>query len=325
MQTQMNNNFNEIFEVMKSYKTVLIATHTSPDGDAVASATALSLGLKKIGIESKIITEEIDERYNIIPYDKADLIIIDEESCNDLECDLFISVDCGAKDRFVSLYNLFDNAKATINIDHHQSNNYYADFNYVDVNSSSTSQIVFLFLEQFNLLDKDIATAIDAGIIFDSGGFMYSKTSKETFEIAAKLLDYDIPHTEIYRRIIHSKTIDQNRATSFILSNMAITEDGIGCLAMNYEDFKSNGIPVEGFDGCVVHLSNTVGVNVCFTAFEKKKGITKVSLRAHDFDVNKVAATFGGGGHVLAAGCALQMNARDAAKLIIEEIQKYER
>ncbi len=321
----MNNNFNEIFEVMKSYENILIATHTSPDGDAVASATALSLGLKKIGIKSKIITEKIDEKYNIIPYDKVDLLIIDEIACEDLQCDLFISVDCGSKDRFVALYNLFDNAKATINLDHHQSNDYYADYNFVDVNSSSTAQIIFLFLEQFNLLDKDIAQSIDAGIIFDSGGFMYSKTSSVTFEIASKLLKFDIPHTEIYRRIIHSKTIDQNRATAFILSNMAITEDDIGCLAMNYEDFESNGIPVEGFDGSVVHLSNTLGINVCFTAFEKKKGITKVSLRAHNFDVNKVAAVFGGGGHTLAAGCALQMNARDAAKLIIEEIQKYER
>ncbi len=321
----MNNNFNEIFEVMKSHKNILIATHTSPDGDAVASATALSLGLKKLGIESKIITEQIDEKYNVIPYDKTELVILDEVSCEDLECDLFISVDCGSKDRFVALYDLFDNAKATINIDHHQSNDYFADYNYVDVNASSTAQIVFLFLEQFNLLDKDIAIAIDAGIIFDSGGFMYSKTSKETFEIASKLMEFDIPHTEIYRRIIHSKTIDQNRATAFILSNMAITEDGIGCLAMNYEDFESNGIPIEGFDGSVVHLTNTMGINVCFTAFEKKKGVTKVSLRAHDFDVNRVAAAFGGGGHILAAGCKLEMNARDAAKLIIEEIKKYER
>ncbi len=319
----MNNNFNEIFEVMKSHQNILIATHTSPDGDAVASATALSLGLKKIGIESKIITEEIDEKYNVIPYEKTELIIVDEVFNPTLECDLFISVDCGSKDRFVALYDLFDNAKTTINIDHHQSNDYFADYNYVDVNSSSTAQIIFLFLEQFNLIDKDIAISIDAGIIFDSGGFMYSKTSKTTFEVASKLLAFDIPHTEIYRRIIHSKTIDQNRATAFILSNMAITEDGIGCLAMNYEDFESNGIPIEGFDGSVVHLSNTLGINVCFTAFEKKKGVTKVSLRAHDFDVNRVAATFGGGGHILAAGCKLEMNARDTAKLIIEEIRKW--
>ncbi len=313
-----NNTFCEIFDVMKSHKDIVIVTHTSPDGDAVASATALSLALKSLGIDATILTEEIDEKYSFMPYDKVKVV----HSVENLECDLFISVDCGDKDRFTEFVELFDNAKATLNFDHHITNDYYADYNYIDITASSTSQIIYLFLEEMKLLSADIATCIYAGIVFDTGGFMHDKTSKVTFEIAGKLLDFGIPHTEIYRSIMYSRTLEQNKATGYVLGNMEILENGVAYLAISYDDFIKSGIPVEAFDSSVNNLINTRNVDVAFTAFEKKQGATKVSLRAHKFDVNKVASAFGGGGHILASGCLIREGAYKSKELILEEIKR---
>ncbi len=267
-----NNNFHEILQVVKSHENVVIVTHTSPDGDAVASATALSLGLKILGVNSTVLTETIDQKYDIIPYQNLTIVDIEDGSFNDLKCDLFISVDCGAKDRFTEVISLFDNAKTTINIDHHVSNKYYADYNYVDVKASSTAQIIFKLLESDNLLSKDIASAIYAGIVFDSGGFMHSTTTRETFEIASKILNFDIDHTKVYREIMYSRTLEQNRAIAYVLGNMKFIEHGVCYLTITYEDFLKCGIPNEAFDSSVNHLINTKGFKVAFTAFEKKQG-----------------------------------------------------
>ncbi len=317
-----NNNFTDIFQMIKSHENIVIVTHTSPDGDAVAAATALSLGLKTLGIKTTILTEKIEDKYDIIPYQNLNVVNIEEGTFNELKCDLFISVDCGATDRFTEVIELFNNAKNTINIDHHVSNNYYADINYVDIESSSTSQIMFKFLEEFNVLSKDICTAIYAGIIYDTGGFMHSCTSQETFNIASKLLSFDIQHTEIYKRIMYTRTLEQNRAISYVLGNMKLLENGVCYLTIPYQEFKKCGIPTEAFDSSVNNLINTKGVTIAFTAFEKKQGITKISLRAQNTDVNKIASAFGGGGHVLASGCAIKVGAEDATKMILEEINK---
>ncbi len=194
-----NNNFTDIFQMIKSHENIIIVTHTSPDGDAVAAATALSLGLKILGVSTTILTEKIEDKYEIIPYQNLNVVDIEDGTFKDLKCDLFISVDCGATDRFTEVIELYNNAKNTINIDHHVSNNYYANLNYVDVKSSSTSQIIFKFLEELNVLSKDICTAIYAGIVYDTGGFMHSCTTQETFNIASKILSYDIEHTEILK------------------------------------------------------------------------------------------------------------------------------
>ncbi len=317
-----NNSFEEIFQAIKSHENIVIVTHTSPDGDAVAAAAALSIGLKNMGINSTILTEKIEDKYDIIPYQNLNVVNIEEGTFHDLKCDLFISVDCGAMDRFTEVVGLFNNSKTTINIDHHISNNYFANFNYVDVKASSTSQIMFKFLDEFNLLNKEICTAIYAGIVYDTGGFMHSCTTKETFKIASELLNFDIEHTEVYRRIMYSRTLEQNRAIAYVLGNMKLLDTGVCYLTITYEEFKNCGIPTDAFDSSVNHLINTKGVKLAFTAFEKKEGTTKISLRAHATDVNKIAAAFGGGGHILASGCAIKTDATEATRMILEEINK---
>lgn len=316
-----NNSFDDIFNVIKSKKNIVIVTHTSPDGDAVAAATALSMGLETLGISITILTEKIDNKYDIIPYNKVNVEYIEDNTFNDLKCDLFISVDCGDKNRFKDVVTLFDNAENTINIDHHMSNDYFAEYNYVSLNVSSTSEIMFSFLEQFNLLNENIATGLYAGIVFDTGGFMHSCTRQSTFIIASKLLGFGIDNTEIYRRIMYCKTLEENRATAYVLSNMILLENGICYLTINYKDFENIGLPTEAFNNTVNSLFNTNGVKIAFTAFEKKEGLTKISLRARNFNVNAIAAVFGGGGHRLASGCAIDKNATEATSLILKEIK----
>ncbi len=119
-----------------------------------------------------------------------------------------------------------------------------------------------------------------------------------------------------------ARTLEQNRAIAYVLGNMKFIEHGVCYLTITYEDFLNCGIPNEAFDSSVNHLINTKGVKVAFTAFEKKQGITKISLRAHDTDVNKIASAFSGGGHILASGCVINTGANTATKLVLEEINK---
>ena len=133
-----NNSFDEIMEWVLSAETIALAGHTNPDGDAIGACLALGGALEKAGKQVQVILEKYADKYQLIP--NGHLVCAAEDARLP---ELFLVLDCGDEGRLGDAAEIFQKAAKKINIDHHESNTYFAELNYVAAKASSTSEIVF--------------------------------------------------------------------------------------------------------------------------------------------------------------------------------------
>lgn len=297
---------------------ILILTHESPDGDAVGSSLGMYIALKNLKKEVDVVVDEYSKVFDFLPY----IDEIKKESSG--KYDLVIALDCASKSRLYDPKNEIDKCKMTISIDHHASNTYFADYNYVEGNSPAASQTVIKILKRLGTtLTKEIAECLIAGIITDTGGFRYETVNEETFGFAAKILELGVNISDIYIRVFQTKSKPQ-----FILSQIATSrlellyKDKIALTYITLADEKKCKALKGDHEGIVNVGQSIEGVEVSAFLRQCDKGF-KVSLRSNnEVDVSLIASAFGGGGHSNAAGCLLEENLEDAKKKIIKEIKK---
>ena len=193
---------------LQGVQTAAIAGHVRPDGDCVGSCLATYNYIKDNypQIQVDLYLEPIP---NIFKFLKRSEEIIHE--CTEHEpYDLFIAQDCGDTGRLGEAAQYFTAAKKTICIDHHISNQSFADENYIFPHASSASELVFELLDE-KKISREIAECIYVGIIHDTGVFQYSSTSAKTMNVAGRLMNMGIDFTEIVDKTFYTKTYQQNR------------------------------------------------------------------------------------------------------------------
>ena len=294
----------KIEEWLSGVKTIGISGHIRPDGDCVGSCMGLYLYLKKNypDIHATVFLEEIPEEYKIIPHTEEIRSVFPAE---EEPLDLFFALDCG-EERLGEARELFQNAKKTVNIDHHISNLGTGKINYIVPDASSTSELIF-DLTDSQKYDTGIAMALYMGIVTDTGVFKYSNTSPETMRKAGELLRFDFDHNELIDHVFYEKTWLQNLLLGRALIESILFMDDrciASCLTKRIMDFY-HAKPSDT-DGIVSQLHLTAGVECTIFMYEIKTQVFRVSLRSRGaVDVAKIAAVFGGGGHARAAGCTL--------------------
>ena len=300
--------------------TVAIGGHVRPDGDCVGSTLGLYQYIKKCfpNIHVDVYLEDIPESFkSMIPVSEEILHEIDSKKIYDL----FVALDCGDAGRLGFSAPLFENAKATVCIDHHVSNTSFADENYIVPDASSTSELVY------NLLDKEkitteIAECLYLGIVHDTGVFQYSCTSPETMEAAADLMRKGIRSNEIIDKTFYEKTYAQNQILGRALLESFLFMDGkciVSYITKKIMDF--HGVTPKDLEGIVSQLRVIKDVEVAILLYETAPQEYKVSLRATgDVDVSKVAGFFGGGGHKKAAGVTMKGTVHDIINNLAEQI-----
>jgi len=312
--------FTKLSEILEGVNSVGIAGHTNPDGDAIGSAMGIYNYLRKnyLKIDARVFLEEIPRKYKYI-YGTDDVISSDEE---DFAPDLFIAIDSSTIDRIGFAKKYFDSAKKTVAIDHHISNENYADENLVVANASSTCEVVFDLLD-VDKIDKEVAEALYTGIVTDSGVFKYSATSRHTMEVAGRLIDYGIDITEIIDGTFYRKTYAQNQFMGRILLESILLMDGkviLGYCTKKLMDFYN--VSKADMDGIVDQLRLTEGVEVAIFVYAMDDEEYKVSMRSvNEVDVSKIAVHFGGGGHVKAAGFSAKGRVHDIVNAITAQIE----
>lgn len=294
-----------ICEEAKGMMTIGISGHIRPDGDCVGAAMGLYLYLKKVCPESKVqvLLEKPADIFSCI----KDVEEIHTDFATDVESfDLFIVLDT-SKDRLGGAERYFAKARKTINIDHHISNKGCGDINYVVPQASSTSELVYHVMDDKSLLDVEIAKALYIGMMHDTGVFQYSNTSPDTLRIAAELISYGFDFTKLIDETFYEKTYIQNQILGRALLESILFMNGRCVVSMvdkKTMDFY-RAVPSD-LDGIVSQLRNTRGVECAIFMYQTDILEYKVSLRSNGkVDVAKVAAFFGGGGHVKAAGVTM--------------------
>lgn len=293
-----------ILEECKNAKTIGISGHVRPDGDCVGSCMGLYLYLKKTMPDAQIdvFLEKPAEIFSCIEGVEQ----INTEFVSDKQYDVFFALDC-EKARLGEAEKFFDNAKKTINVDHHVSNPGSGSLNYIVSTASSASELVYDLLEK-DKLDEAIAKAIYIGIIHDTGVFQYSNTAPKTLQVAAELIKYGFDFSKLIEETFYQKTYVQNQILGRALLESILFMDG-HCIVSSVDkrtmDFYS--VTSKDLDGIVNQLRNTTGVDCAVFMYEMGVLEYKVSLRSNEkVNVAKVAEYFGGGGHVRAAGCTMK-------------------
>ena len=314
----------DIFEEVKNAETIAIGGHVKPDGDCIGSVLGIYLYLKKRCPEK-----------TIIPYLQAPTLAF--RNCPAIEAinssfewkeakepDVFILMDT-IPSRLGDALPIFEKAKKTINIDHHISNAKGSGMvNYIDPDACAAALLAAKVID-WEYMDADIAALLYMGIAHDTGIFHFSNTTPETMRIVADLLEYDFDFSKLLDETFFEKSYKQNKLMSYMVLNSQLYFDGKVILsAIEAKDMESLDITVNDFSGVVNQLLITEGVESAILIYEKEPGVYKISLRAASdlVDVAKVSMTFGGGGHVRAAGVDISGSLQEIKEQLIAEVGK---
>ncbi len=311
-----------IYNEVKEAKTIGISGHIRPDGDCVGSAMGLYLYLSKVcpTANIQVFLEKPADIFNCIKnVDK-----IHTDFATDIDAfDVFIALD-SSKDRLGEAEKYFDAACKKINIDHHVSNTGCGDVNHIMPHASSASELVYDVIEDKEQLDVEIAKALYIGIIHDTGVLQYSNTAPSTLKAAAELISYGFDFSELIDKTFYEKTYVQNQILGRALLESILFMDGKCVISMiDKKTMNFYKVASSDLDGIVSQLRNTKDVECAIFMYQLGALEYKVSLRSNGkVDVAKVAAFFGGGGHVRAAGVTMQGTFHDIANNLSAQISK---
>lgn len=306
---------------LEGVQTVAIAGHVRPDGDCVGSCLATYNYIKDNypKIEVALYLQPIPNIFKFLS--RADEIM---HSCEeDKTYDLFIAQDCGDLKRLGDAAKYFETAKKTICVDHHVSNDNFADENYIFPYASSTSELVFGLIGEKSITKK-IAECIYVGMVHDTGVFQYSCTSAKTMEIAGKLMEMGIDFSKIVDETFYTKTFEQNQILGKALLNSRLLLDGkMIASVITMEEMRQYHVLPKHLDGIVNQLRVTKGVEAAVFLYENEDGSYKVSTRSNGLvNVAELAVKFGGGGHERAAGFSMEGTPEDLINKVAFEIEK---
>lgn len=310
----------DILEEIKKAEKIVILTHESPDGDAVGSSLAMKFILESMNKKPDVIITEYSRLFNFLPGSNE----IKQESIVK-NYDLAVSVDCADLKRLDNK-EYFENAKKTIVIDHHGSNQMYGDLNFVNPVSPACCEVLVEILHYFEIeISRDLGTCLLTGIITDTGGFRHRGVNPETFEFTADLIRLGIDVPTIYKKALSTKTKANFELTKIILNRMEFLEDGkVTFTYMDSKDEESVGAEPGDHEGLVEIGRDVEGVEVSIFIRQKENTNSyKVSMRSGDsVNVSDICMMFGGGGHPGAAGCLIQGNVEQVKNKITGEVRK---
>lgn len=300
---------------IKEAERIAISGHINPDGDCVGACLGLCAYILDLDPKKKvdILLEPISEKFRFLAY--ADHIM--QEKTEKEPYDLYFSLDCSDKERLGAFQEFFEEARFTICVDHHISNQGFGDLRFIDADASSTCEILYDILEE-KKISFDTAQCLYLGIVHDTGVFKHSNTTRKVMEIAGALIDKGVRPDFIIDETFYKKTYIQNQILGRALMESILLLDGrIIFSAIKKKDMDFYGIESGDLDGVIDQLRVTEGVECALFLYEKTEGQFKVSLRSNGkVDVRKIAEQFGGGGHVKAAGCTVEGNVRDIVNSI---------
>ena len=289
-------------ETLQGVKTAAILGHIRPDGDCIGSCLALYNYIETYypEIQAKVYLQDFMPEFLMLK--NADKIEhgVDE----DLVYDVCFSLDSADKERHGEFVKYFDAAKKTVGIDHHISNQGFADEHLILSDASATAEMMYELIGK-EQLTKEIAECIYLGMAHDTGVFQYSNASPKTFRAVADLLETGIDASRIVDETFYQKSYVQNQILGKTLQESVLHLDGkVISGVVTRKDMEHYGVTPKALDGIVSQLRYTRGVEVAVFLYELENESYKVSMRSNGkVNVSAIAGELGGGGHVKAAGC----------------------
>jgi phosphoesterase RecJ-like protein len=317
----------KILEIISKHEIFMISSHINPDGDSISSQLAFYSLLSDFGKKAYILNADpIPSRYNFLPYIDAyqtELDFGDQSNLNDVE--VAIILDCGNLNRIGDKVLAKIQPEWTIiNIDHHSSNDFFGNYNFVDVNASATAEIIFDFIkESGQRIGYDRAVCLYTGIVMDTGCFKFANTTAKAHRVVAQLIEEGVKPDKITELIYDIIPYRKAKLFSKVLETLKLSHDGkIAYVSITNEIYKQTQTEVADTEGFID------GIEVALLFRETEDDNIKVSLRSKSkldkqaIDVNQIAKEFDGGGHTEASGCVVSAPLDKAIDMVLQRILK---
>ena len=296
---------------------ILLTCHRNPDGDAIGSELALAELAGRIGVDAAIVNRDATPA-NLALLPGADRIVVADTLPEDFPdgFDLVVTVECPGLDR-AGLEGL---ARLPIlNIDHHPANPAYGVVNYLDETSPAVGEMVWRMYGEIGIVPTPAtATNLFTALSTDTGDFRYSNATEQAFRAAAEMVDSGAKPAMVAEMVHGHRSEASVRLLGEVLQSLRIESGGrLAVMTADEEAFRRAKARPEDTEEIVNIPRSIAGVEVVTFLKQFEPGIVRVSFRSRgDFDVRKIAAGFGGGGHRNAAGCTITGDLGDAERRV---------
>ena len=311
----------QIRELLASSERIILLSHHNPDGDTLGSMLALWHHLSPGRKVRMACSDPVPELYRFLP--GWEEVLTNEEALAKKETyDLAVAVDASDLGRLgPGGGELIARAQVVVSIDHHATGEPFGNPAWIDPDAAATGELVWALLR--DCLTEEIATALYTAIITDCGSFRYANTTAQTLTIAGKLVEAGADPHLIATRVFETRSFASLKLLERALGTLEVDGTGqLGWMELTEEMFQDTGATQEAGEGFVNYVRMIEGVRLAIL-FRENSGKVRVSLRSLDVDVGKLAATFGGGGHVRAAGCELAMPLADAKEQVLARAREF--
>jgi phosphoesterase RecJ-like protein len=303
---------------------VALACHVGPDGDALGSMLGLAIAASNAGKE---VVASFGSPFVVPPslsFLPAELLVAPQHFPESPE--LMVVLDVGSPDRIGELAASAGKAGTVLVVDHHVTNEGFGDIALVDPMAGATAELVYHILEILGWkITPEIALCLHAGIVTDTGRFMYQNTSPSTLRIGAALVEAGADPGTISRHVYEQVPFGFLKAASLALGRATLDEDlGVVATSITDDDLKSSGIDWVDIENLIDWLRLAVEADTAVLAKVHDDGRVKVSMRSRgDTDVGGLAASMGGGGHRLAAGFTVEDDPERVIEGVLGSVRDY--
>lgn len=311
-----------ILETIREHKTFCIVGHVRPDGDCVGSQLALAIALHNEGKRVTCWNEDpIPAKYKFLD---PDGLFQTPKPGKQFDC--VIATDCASFPRLGTAGKYSLDRKILINIDHHESNPRYGDINWVSAREPSCGELIFRLLKAAHWsITKPIADNLFAAVSTDTGSFQYPTTRPGTFHTGAELVTRGADLAKVCDEVYQSYPLSRARLLRHLYNKFKLADkDRIAYLWLRKKDFTRTGAETNDTEGLIDHIRAIKPVVVACVFEEMEPELTRISLRSKSpkVNVNEIAAQFGGGGHLAAAGARISGKPMAVQRQVIAAVKR---
>jgi len=304
----------KILDTIRLYETIIIHRHVRPDPDAYGSQGGLAEILKASFPEKNIYT--VGKEEETLNY----LRRLDQISDETYKGALVIVCDTANAERICDdRYHL---GEKLIKIDHHPNEDPYGDLLWVDTDASSVSEMIYEFYlfgkDQGLKMSDEAARLIFAGIVGDTGRFLFPSTTNKTFAYAGELIHYDFSRPELFDKM-YELSPNVVKLKGYVLQNFDMKNNHVAAMVLTKELLNQFEVKASEASLLVSELGNIAGIKAWVFFIEEEDQI-RVRLRSKGPVVNTVARQYRGGGHPLAAGASIY--SWDQMESVISDLEK---
>lgn len=292
-----------IADAIRGARSILLASHVRPDGDALGSLLAFYHALRLLGKEvTAYCRDKIPSVYGFLP--GSDRIVHNLDFTDAF--DTVVLLDCSELSRVGDEAEMLKSIGTMIVIDHHLSNDGDTPLSLIDRKASSTGEILVRLFDKLGIaMTKEIAVNLYTAVVTDTGSFRYSNTTRDTFILAARLVEAGVEPWKISEQVYESKPLPALKLLALALETMTLELEGrMASIVVTQDMLVEAGALSEHTEGLIDAARSVEGVLIAVFYYEMPDGTYKISLRSKgSVDVERLAKKFGGGGHLNASAC----------------------